>query len=205
MTHSPVHSALYLLDRIIEYVNMTNDEVEWTFEGQKGNPPRFARLQQIQSLMEAFVPELMASENIRKSIGNFFAGSFITLRTEEEYSNMLSLMYRTIEGSRFSDAKKKKLDVYDLQSSYCDLMDYYLKLKNLLNQNHSDLEVSYPNIFCYLVTDAISESIHSEAESISSLLGEFIDPGNHAYTEDELVKQFNYPSIDLLDMELRWM
>lgn len=205
MTTSSKLSALNLLERIIEYVNMTNDEAEWTFEGQKGNPPKFARLQQIQSLMLAFVPELMASENIRRSIGNFFVGSFITHRTMDEYSDMQSLMYQTIEGSRFCNTKMKKLDVYDLQSIYCNLMDYYLKLKNLLNHNRSDLDTNYVDLFSCLVTDAISESIQSEAECISSLLGEFIDPGNHAFTEDELVEQFNYPAVDLLDMELRWM
>lgn len=205
MINSPKHSALSLLERIIEYVNMTTDDAEWSFEEQKANPPLFARLQQIQSLMQAFVPELTASENIRKSLVNFFAGSFIVHRTMDAYSNIVGLINHTIDGSRFSDTKRNRLDVFDLQSNYCNLMDYYLKLKNLLNHNHNQMKVSDPGMFSYIVTDAISESIQAEAEYISSLLGEFIDPGNHAYTEDELVEQFNYPCMDLLDVDMHWM
>lgn len=205
MTTVPKLSALNLLERIIEYVHMTDDESEWTFEEQKGNPPKFVRLQQIQSLMQAFVPELMASESMRKSIGNFFAGSFIVLRAMDVYSNMVGLMNHTIEGSRFSDTKSNKLDVFDLQNNYCNLMDYYLKLMNLLNHNHNEMKGSDPGMFSYIVTNAISESIRAEAGCVSHLLSEFIDPGNHAYTEDELVDQFHYPCMDLLDVDMHWM
>ncbi|MBC8004249.1 MAG: hypothetical protein H7X84_02155 [Verrucomicrobia bacterium] len=155
--------------------------------------------------MEAFVPELKATENIRNSIVNFFAGSFITRRTIGEYSYLLGQIHQAINESRFSGVRKKNLDVQDLQTNYCNLMDYYLMLKNLLNHNHSDMEVSYPNVFSYIVTGTISRSIYSEAESLSNLLVEFIDPGNHAYTEDELVEQYNYPAVDLLDLDMQWM
>lgn len=205
MNTSPKHSALYLLEMIIDYVNMTNNDAEWSFEVQKANPPLFARLLQIQSLLQAFIPELTASENIRKSIVNFFAGGFILHRTMDAYSNMVGLMNHTIDGSRFSHTKKKTLDVFDLQNNYCNLMDYYLKLKNLLNHNQNEMKVSDPGMFSYIVTDAISESIHAEAECVSHLLSEFIDPENHAYTEDELVDQFNYPAMDLLDVDMHWM
>lgn len=205
MSNAPKHTALYLLEMIIEYVNMTSDESEWTFEEQKGNPPRYARLQQIRSLMEAFIPELMATENIRKSIVNFFAGGFITHRTAGEYSYLLGQMHQAISESRFSGVRKKNLDVQDLQTNYCNLMDYYLKLKNLLNHNPKNAEVSYPNMFSYTITDTISGAICSKAESLGHLLVEFIDPGNHAYTEDELVEQFNFPAVNLLDLDLQWI
>lgn len=205
MSNAPKHTALYLLERIIEYVNMTSDESEWTFEEQKGNPPRYARLQQIRSLMEAFIPELMATENIRKSIVNFFAGGFIIHRTTGEYSYLLGQIHQAINESRFIGVRKNNLDVQDLQTNFCNLMDYYLKLKNLLNHNHSDMDISCVNMFSNIVTGTISGLIYSEAESLSNLLVEFIDPGNHAYTEDELVEQFNYPAVDLLDLDLQWM
>ena len=56
MNNSPTYTALDLLDKVIDFTNMTSDSTEWTFEKQQYNPPRLVRLQQIQALMEAFVP-----------------------------------------------------------------------------------------------------------------------------------------------------
>lgn len=205
MNNYPKHTALTLLEKVIEFTGMTNDSSEWTFEEQRGNPPRLVRLQQIHSLMKAFVPELMSTKDIQWSIKNFYTGNFITHRSVEDYSELIVIIDKTIEESRFRGARKEKLDVYDLRSNYCDLMDYYLKLKSLLNHNHSLMEISYSDMFSYIITDSISGSIYSETETISKLLREFIDPGGHSFTEEELIEQFRYPVVDLQDMDLDWM
>lgn len=205
MNNSPKHTALHLLEKVIEFTTMTSDPVEWSYEEQKGNPPRFVRLKQIHSLMNAFSPELMPSKDIRQSIENFFVGNFLTNRPVEEYSDLAGKIDKAIQNSRFSGAQKKKLDVFDLRSNYCNLMDYYLKMKSLINHNNGMMEISYPYMFSYIVTDSVSEVIKSKVEKISNLLVEFIDPMNHVYTEEEMVSLFNYPVVDLLEMDVEWM
>lgn len=205
MNNSPKHTALHLLEKVIEFTNMTSDPVEWSYEEQKGNPPRFIRLKQIHSLMDAFIPELMPSKDIRQSIENFFVGNFLTSRPSIDYSGLTSKIDKAIENSRFSGAQKKKLDVFDLRSNYCNLMDYYLKMKNLINHNNGMMEISYPYLFSYIVTDAVSEAMKSKVDIISKLLVEFMDPKNSIYTDEEMVSRFNYPEVDLLEMDVEWM
>lgn len=205
MNNSPKHTAKHLLEKVIEFTNMTNDPVEWSYEEQKGNPPRFIRLKQIHSLMDAFIPELSPSKDIRQSIENFFVGNFLTNRPIKEYSELTGKIDKTIENSRFSGTQKKKLDVFDLRSNYCNLMDYYLKMKSLINHNNGMMEISYPYMYSYIVTDSVSEAIKSKVEAISSLLGEFIDPNNQIYTEEEMISRFSYPAVDLLEMDVEWM
>lgn len=205
MNNSPKHTALHLLEKVIEFTNMTNDPVEWSYEEQKGNPPRFVRLKQIHALIDAFIPELMPSKDIRQSIENFYVGNFLTSRSLIEYSDLTGKIDKAIENSRFSGAHKKKLDVFDLRSNYCNLMDYYLKLKSIVNHNNGMMEISYPYMFSYIVTDSVSEAIKLKVEVIGNLLGEFIDPKNHAYSEEEMVSRFNYPAVDLLEMDVEWM
>ena len=56
MNNFPTYTALDLLDKVIDFTNRSSDSTEWSFEKQQDNPPRLVRLQQIQALMEAFVP-----------------------------------------------------------------------------------------------------------------------------------------------------
>ena len=205
MNNSPTFTALDLLEKVIDFTNMTSDSVEWSFEKQQKNPPRLVRLQQIQALMEAFVPSLKPNEDIGQSIKGFYSGNFIIHQPLEKYASLVGEMEKTIVGSKFSNARKKEISATHLQRNYRDLMDYYLKINALLNHNKKYLEISYPYLFPYIVTDGISTSISSNALIISTLLASFIDPKRQSFTEDEMIKQFFYPEEDLLDLDLDWM
>lgn len=205
MNNSPEHTALHLLDKVIEFTTMTSDPVEWSYEEQKGNPPRFIRLKQIHSLMDAFIPELMPSKDIRQSIENLLVGNFLTNRPLKEYTDLMGKIDKAIENSRFSGAQKKKLDVFDLRSNYCNLMDYYLKMNSLINHNNGMMEISYPYMFSFIVTDLVSEALKSKIATLSNLLVEFIDPKNLAYTEEEMISRYNYPVVDLPEVDVEWL
>lgn len=198
------YTALSLLEKLIEFIEMTNESVEWSFEEQSGNPPKLVRLQEIQSLMKAFVPELITLNDIRWSIENFFAGNFLLNRSLEEYSKLIHMIDKTIDVSRLSGTPKVKLDVYDLRTNFSDLLDFYIKLQKLLNHNLNYMEINYSYLFSYVVTDAINGFIRSETIAISNLLVEFIDPQKRSFTEEELVANFKYPAVDLIGLDHDW-
>ena len=58
MNNSSTYIALDLLDKVIEFTNRSPDSAEWSFQKQKGNSPRFVRLEQIWAMMCAFIPEM---------------------------------------------------------------------------------------------------------------------------------------------------
>lgn len=51
--NSNKYTAIDLLDKLIEFTNMTLDSSEWNFKMQHNNTLRLVRLQQIQVLVEA--------------------------------------------------------------------------------------------------------------------------------------------------------
>lgn len=205
LANSPPYTALDLLNKVIEFTNMIPDSAEWTFEKPQGNLPRLFRLQQIQALMEAFIPGLASSKDIGQGIKAFYSGEFIIHQPLAKYAFLVENIENTIAGSKFSNAKKSEISTIHLQRNYRDLLDYYLKLKSLLNHNKRYLEISYPYLFPYIVTEDISASIGLKAGPISNLLSIFIDPDKQSFTEEELIKRFNYPTEDLLDLDLDWM
>ena len=72
MANSSTYTALDLLNKVIDFTNRSPYSEEWSFEKQKENPPRFVRLQQIQALMEAFVPGLASSKEIDSSFKHIY-------------------------------------------------------------------------------------------------------------------------------------
>jgi len=74
--NTPTYTALDLLDTVIEFINLTPDSNKWSFEWQKNNTPRFVRLEKIQALMEAFVRGLTPSEDIGRSIKDFYSSDY---------------------------------------------------------------------------------------------------------------------------------
>ncbi len=204
MNNSSQYTAIDLLEKIIEFTNMTPDPKDWSFEVQMKNDPRFIRLQQILSLTLAFVPELYSFKGMQESIENFYSGEFIANKSIKEYSNLLDEINRTIAKSEFKGAKQGKISVYDLQDNYRNLLNYYLKLNKLVNHNKGMMEISYPYFFPYIVTKEISQSIDSEAKKIKAIIASYIDPFNRIFTEDELIKKYDYPTEDLFEIDMDW-
>jgi hypothetical protein len=205
MNNSSQCTAPDLLEKIIEFTNMTPDPEEWSFERQKSNEPRFVRLEQIQALMNAFIPELIYSKGIRESIEAFYSGDFMRSRQIKDYRKLLETIDKTIAKSDFRTDRKQKIYVSDLRNNYCSLLNYYLKLNSLINHNKSMMEISYPYFFPYILTNSISDSLSSKARKLKPILALFIDPFKRKYTVDELIKQFDFPDVDLIDLDLDWM
>lgn len=204
MNNFSQYTAADLLEKIIEFTNMTPNPKDWSFEVQMKNDPRFIRLQQIRSLFWAFTPELYFLEEMQESIENFYSGEFISNRKIENYHKLVEKIDKTISKSTFCGAPKKKIVSYDLQNNYRDLLNYYLKLNRLVNHNKGIMEISYPYFFPYIVTNSISDSISLKAGKLKTILALFIDPNKRRITEDELIKNFDYPTEDLFEIDMDW-
>lgn len=205
MNNNTTYTAFDLLDKVIDFTNMAPNSAEWSFEKQRENPPRLVRLQQIQALMEAFVPGLKPNEDIGRRIGGFYSGDFIIHKPMEKYASLLEEIEKTILGSKFHNAKNSEISAFALKMNYRELLSYYLKLKAIMIFNSKYLDISYPYMFPYIVTEDIFDAISSKVPPIIHLLTTFIDPETQRYREDELIYQYNYPTEDLFDVDLDWM
>jgi hypothetical protein len=204
MSNSNDISAIYLLEKIIDFTSMTPNPEDWSFERQKYNDPRFIRMQQIRRLFWAFIPELKSKE-IRDDLENFYSGEFIVTRKIEDYQKLINAMDNTILKGDCGFASKERISLYDMQFNYGSLLNYYIKLNKLISHNDGIMEISYPFYFSYIVTKNISKSLSSKARKIKSILALFIDPFNQKFTMEELIKDFDYPEENLLDIDLDWM
>jgi len=88
---------------------MTLNPEDWSFEKQMKNDPRFVRLEQIQAIMWAFIPQSAYSKGIRESIENFYSGEFIVSNKIENYHKLIKNIEKTISMSDFSGVPIKEI------------------------------------------------------------------------------------------------
>ena len=204
MKNTYKYTAGDLLDTVIEFTQMTPDPEDWSFKRQKNNDPRFIRMQQILSLLWAFIPEIIIKDE-RQAIEDFYSGNFVRYRQIQDYQKLINIMDNTILKGDSGYVSKEQISLDELQYNYGSLLNYYIKLHKLISHNNGIMEISYPFYFSYLVTRNISESLKSKARKLKSILALFIDPFGKKFTIEELINNFDYPEEDLFDIDLDWM
>lgn len=205
MTTPYTYTAHDLLDKVLKFTAMTPDTDQWHLYRQRDNQPRLVRLQQIDALMMALVPESRYMKEVGHRIETILSGDFITQRNEGQYTALLDEIRRTIDNSRFVGFGKREINVSDLQYYYCDLLHYHIKLQQLFRHNSGVMEMSFAYCFPYLVTEAVSDAIGPMAVDIARLLAGFIDPQAQGFTLEELIAGYNYPTDDLSQIDVDWM
>jgi hypothetical protein len=197
------YSAGVLLDTVIEFTQMTPEPEDWSFKRQKCNDPRFVRLQQILSLLWAFIPEIRIKDE-RQAIEDFYSGNFVCSRQIQDYQKLINIMDNAILKGDCGYASKEQISLDELQFNFGNLLNYYIKLNKLISHNNGIMEICYPFYFSYIVTKNISESLKSKATKLKSILALFIDPFGKKFTMEELINNFDFPEEDLFEIDLNW-
>ena len=95
--------AIDLLNKVLEFIEMTPNSKEWVLTALLKNPPRYIRLQQIESLTKAFLSNdkkqgLSGKSNIhfdnecKLSVQSFLCGDFIKKWVIKDYKCMIQLI-----------------------------------------------------------------------------------------------------------------
>jgi hypothetical protein len=124
------------------------DRDKWTFASQKDNPPRFVRLQQIHALCKAFLPGKYVTDDLQNVMDGLFSGAFISFRSIDDYSLLISRMGKAIAKTGYEKVGKTQLQLDHLQTNYQDLLDYKLKFSRLVGHNFKPNKAKDSNCRC---------------------------------------------------------
>ena len=201
MKHDPTEiTGITLIEKLLEFTSMTTDSSSWTFEKLKDNESRLVRLRQIDCLLKIFVPEIYKSTDLKYSIENVLNSNFIRLRKDKEYSNLFVKMDNLILKSKYPVQKQEEWTVYELEYNFKNLVNYKIKLNEILNFNDGIMEISYPYLYSYTLTNSISRKIiFKEIDLFLSLV---IDPDNRNFSKEILVKANGYPDENVYHIDL---
>ncbi len=195
-------SGLTLIEKVIDFVLLTPNPSDWTFEKQNNNPPRLIRLHQIDFLSNLFFSSNEFSDNVKSNVKSIISGEFIMKRQIDIYRNTLLKMDEVIK-KKYPGDKRNIWTIDEIQYNYFRLFEYKLELTKLKKFNSGIIEISYPYLYSVTVANKISEKINSK--SIDLFLGEIINPENKIYQKDKLNEKNKVLNVDLDEVDFEWM
>ena len=204
-----IYKGIDLIEKIIEFVEMTPNSSEWTYNSLKENEPRLIRLKQINSLISAFIFESKKDNFINKNKGLFspqkvelqsiLNGDFLENRNFNEYFEFIHFVKKDTKVSNFVS---KEIDFTDLKDAFLLFVSYKKKLRQLLEFNSRWLSVSrITSFYTIQITSSISSNLIGKYTDLDDALEMLINPKNLSFTETELISNYSFPKENLEDID----
>jgi hypothetical protein len=213
-TSIKTYSAIDLLDKILEFTEMTPNSTQWNLKSLKSNPPRQIRLQQIEALVNAFcVAELnqnllnkaksIFSNDQKISIESFLRGDFIKSRNVIEYLDLTQSIKDFVKTKTNNVDQTRDIRIEQLVFIFRQLIDFKRKIRNLLTFNSGWLEASsVTSLFSIYLTDSISNELTGKYNELDNVIEQLINPKNLTFTQEELIDKFDFPIANLNDIDM---
>jgi len=184
-------TARDLVGVYVRYRHLIAAKDEWTADAVNRNPPRFARLVQIEEMRGLF--------NICGDTDSLETGEFIALRPVSYYEHLAATRDARLQALA-------GLSMEALRRKYVELIE-----------QRQDLETALNRFKCVFVaeTETIREYerrrrgsapvIQAEAAVMDSLLAAIIDPYLTCFEKDVLEKQYAHIAWNLAEIDDYWM
>ncbi|WP_338768324.1 hypothetical protein WAF17_07575 [Bernardetia sp. ABR2-2B] len=203
-----IYTVKDFLEIYLQFVDLVPKQSEWNEEAISSNPPRLYRLQQLKSLMKAFD----IGENLSKDFKN---GSFLRGRGAFEYkliNNDVEKYVDNLESQSYKERKKRQLEDYKIQNgrslsfTFTKFLDVIERADNLLKINSGVMEAS-TIMGGYTVNKVwdLANSIDKEKlDEVKDLLCSMIDSEQKTFSQKILTEKYNFPDVDLEEIDMDW-
>lgn len=217
MTDQNEYTAIDLLDKVFDFIEMTPIKSQWDVSALKSNPPRLIRFKQIESLLNAFLkneskPGLIDNvksffySSAKPTIHSFLSGNFINQREPSDYVSTIKFIKDYVKNNGTYFDETREISLRELAFIYPKLLNYRRQLRSILTFNSGWLEASSTGSqFSILVTNSVSKNLVGKYSDLDKSLELLINPKGLTFTEIELINRFNYPTENLNKIDADFM
>jgi hypothetical protein len=191
------------LEKYYEFKAMVPDYKDWNHKNLNYNKPRLYRLKMLESLIQAF-------DIGTDLLQDFQNRNFLDRRTLSDFEPILKDIEKyalndTYESKRYAAAIQRADRTRSFEMVIQNFMRFSEEMRNILKFNSGVLEAG-SLIFRYSIdkTQKLLNNIDlKELNEIEELLCKVLDPKHKVFTQSELIKNFNFPDVDLdaIDIE----
>ena len=185
-----------LLKNFLELYTLSNDTTKWSVANFAENPPRLYRLQMIAAILKAL--------KIECSYQEFEYGEFIF---EEGRQNLAGFKTRVEENYNavFETINLEDEEHSDFQFIFEVLLRYRIKLHQFISVKATVLEAAGINKIPLMIMSDIEDKLQNDITAIDNILYYLLNPTRIAYSQEELIKKYNYPNVDLNKIDSDWI
>jgi len=189
--YEETYSVKNVLDLFLEFKGMQPDEDTWTQDLLQDDPPRFYRFKMLQSLFKAF--DL-------GDVREFDEGAFVLRRKIEDYSALVKQMKSELKSvTKFR--KGEEITLHEIAFLFRRLMDYRRRWDRVINFSSGLLACSARYRYASYKTSEVNSQIRDKIAPINDILTVIMSPMLKVISKEELLTHFDYPDIDLSDID----
>lgn len=186
-----------LLETFLDLYTYDSNIEQWSLDKFKDNPPRFYRLQIIISLMKAL--------DISSSYSDFRNGDFIQNIQLEHWIEFRKNIKDDILSNNSDDNLLGQNHLYHIQTIYYSLMRYRICAQELLSTNSGIYAAFNEFIEFSELMSRPNRMLMLELEKIDKVLLFCVNPNGLNYSKKELINRFDYPDINLNEIDFEWI
>jgi len=202
------YMAKDFIDIYLEFVNLVPNLSEWNEEAISFNPPRLYRFQQLKSLMKAFE----IGEDLLK---DFKRGKFLRNRNMFEYKlidNDVEKYIDSTESQRRKERQKQQLEEDKIKAgisllfTFTKFLEVIERADQLLKINSGVMEAG--TLMGGYTVNKVWDLAHSidkeKLDEVKELLCSMIDSEQKSFSRKILIEKYNFPDVDLEDIDMEW-
>jgi hypothetical protein len=196
------YSAFEFLPLYFEFKAMIPDISQWNEKSLKDNPPRYYRFLQLKSLLKAFGLQIELTE--------FESGNFISCKDISEYKFVLNELckFNKSDKSGFKSENPNEINIPEIEQIYTRFLQLLESVFIVKSFNSGLIEASSVSArFTYKTSKLFIEELYNlkRLMKIEQIIADIIDPERKKFSIAELKVQYNFPNVDLLDIDIDWM
>lgn len=206
------YTAVDLLDKVIEFEDLTPNPALWKEGLLKDNPPRLLRLRQINALAKALFSDepanfLGKAKSLflvprTPTVKTLLSGAFIKERNLAAYDDVSAWIKENVrerEGELGETGQLKQVHLIDV---YQRLLRYKKQVFALEQFNNREkIKKSVGLRFSVYLTNEVSQRIKESCAPLDKALGLLLDPFNLSFSLEELQQSYNYPKEDIREID----
>jgi len=193
------YSAFEFIPMYFEFKAMTPNISQWNEKSPKANLPRYYRFLRLKSLLKAF--------GLAIDLCEFESGKFIYNKDISEYQ----FLTKELEKFNLSDSNKvesKEINNSDIQHVFIRFLQLLDSVHTVKSFNSGLMEASTVSTrFMYVTSKFFIEELYNlkHLMRIERILASIVDPENREFSIYELIDKYNFPDVDLFDIDINWM
>lgn len=188
MANAKTITARSLLLEFLNLRSMSPKLREWTEEQFANNPPRLFRLRQLVALFRAF--------GIPWNPTSFVQGKFI----EPDLPRYAALLSKLT--AEMPHGSAHWTHSHQLPQFFSILLDFRKRVENVLDFSSGVQEASGLYLHAHRKAGELNSVIQDNIAIIEGTLVELISPEAAAFSIEQLTRDFEYPDVDLFEIDL---
>ena len=196
---NPVFTALELLDEYLTLLQLAPKPKKWPALTAADNAPRYYRFQRLRALFQAF--------GLPPDFVGFPRGDFLRERDPADFPALGAAVAAHLDQMGSGADRRRELRLHEVVFVYANFFRLLQEVRALQGFNSGVMEAA-PGAYSYAVavTGAAVAGLETPAfQVVTRTLRHLIDPANRSFTQEQLVSQHDFPTVNLWDLDIDWM